>query len=158
MNQVSLEKTREANVSCTGFTRKPDDTSQAASASSPKQYFQLDHNEYVQFSTENAKDQDQDQREQIPFQPRPQDARGVISSCSNGQMSDYIPAKKVCHTLDVRDVTYEVQEWQGSWWKGCCLRQRRQKDVLKDVTARMESGQLTAVLGNSGMRQYRHIA
>ena len=67
-----------------------------------------------------------------------------------GPSDELPPAKELRHELAVQDVCYTVKVWQGSWWKGCCLRQRQQKCVLNKVTAHMQSGQLTAILGNSG--------
>ena len=66
-------------------------------------------------------------------------------------LSLYSATEKTGHVVDVRDVTYTVREWQGSWWKGCCVRERKDKQVLRDVNVQVRSGQLTAVLGNSGI-------
>ncbi|ELU08875.1 hypothetical protein CAPTEDRAFT_33227, partial [Capitella teleta] len=54
------------------------------------------------------------------------------------------------HTLVVEGVNYTVEEKIGSWWKGCCFRPTRTKQVLKDITAHFKSQQLTGILGNSG--------
>lgn len=52
--------------------------------------------------------------------------------------------------LDVKNVSYVVKEWVGPWWKGACLRKTRRKRVLNDVSIRLTSGEITAILGNSG--------
>ena len=54
------------------------------------------------------------------------------------------------NALTLIGVSYSVTYREGSWWKGCCLRHKVHKDVLKDVDLQLTSGQLTAVLGNSG--------
>ena len=53
-------------------------------------------------------------------------------------------------TLSVFRVNYTVQEWLGPWWHGACFRKARKKCVLNDISMVMKSGELTAVLGNSG--------
>ena len=53
-------------------------------------------------------------------------------------------------SLSIVSVTYVVKEWLGPWWKGACFRKQHQKVVLSDVTMQMKTGQITAVLGNSG--------
>ena len=53
-------------------------------------------------------------------------------------------------TLSVIGLTYVVKEWVGPWWKGACLRKQRRKVVLNDVTMQLKTGQITAILGNSG--------
>lgn len=53
-------------------------------------------------------------------------------------------------SLDVLNVRYVVREWVGSWWKGACFRKVRQKVVLDDISIRLKSGEITAILGNSG--------
>ena len=53
-------------------------------------------------------------------------------------------------SLDILNVKYVVQQWMGSWWKGACFRKVRQKVVLDDISIRLKSGEITAILGNSG--------
>ncbi|ELT88926.1 hypothetical protein CAPTEDRAFT_142325 [Capitella teleta] len=53
-------------------------------------------------------------------------------------------------SLSVLGLTYIVKRWEGSWWKGCCMRPRMVKSVLTNVSMHVSSGQLTALLGNSG--------
>ena len=53
-------------------------------------------------------------------------------------------------TMSIMGLNYTVKEWVGPWWKGACLRKQRKKKVLTDVTMQLKSGQITAILGNSG--------
>ena len=53
-------------------------------------------------------------------------------------------------TLSIIGLNYTVKEWIGPWWKGACLRKQRKKIVLNDITMQLKSGQITAILGNSG--------
>lgn len=53
-------------------------------------------------------------------------------------------------TLSIIGLNYTVREWVGPWWKGACLRKQRKKLVLNDITMQLKTGQITAVLGNSG--------
>lgn len=56
-------------------------------------------------------------------------------------------------SLDVLNVKYVVREWVGSWWKGACFRRVREKVVLDDISLRLKSGEITAILGNSGKNE-----
>ena len=53
-------------------------------------------------------------------------------------------------TMSIIGLNYTVKEWIGPWWKGACLRKQRKKKVLTDITMQLKSGQITAILGNSG--------
>lgn len=53
-------------------------------------------------------------------------------------------------TLSIIGLNYTVTEWMGPWWKGACFRRQRKKIVLNDVTMQLKTGQITAILGNSG--------
>ena len=53
-------------------------------------------------------------------------------------------------TLNVSNVTYVVREYVGPWWKGACLRKTRRKTVLENISLQVKSGEITAILGNSG--------
>ena len=54
-------------------------------------------------------------------------------------------------TLSIIGLNYTVTEWMGPWWKGACFRRQRKKIVLNDVTMQLKTGQITAILGNSGI-------
>lgn len=55
------------------------------------------------------------------------------------------------HYLDIKNVSYTVKERIGKWWKGLCFRKTREKAILNKLTFRVQSGEVTAILGNSGM-------
>ncbi|XP_052766024.1 ATP-binding cassette sub-family G member 5-like [Mya arenaria] len=74
---------------------------------------------------------------------------------TTSEFTDQIPkpehsVKDTFKYLDVYNVNYEVKEWVGPWWKGACFRKIRHKQVLNNVTLRLKSGEITAILGNSG--------
>ena len=52
--------------------------------------------------------------------------------------------------LDVDGVSYSVKLREGAWWKGACFRKQQERHILRDVTLRVRSGGITAILGNSG--------
>ncbi|KAL3872733.1 hypothetical protein ACJMK2_035937 [Sinanodonta woodiana] len=53
-------------------------------------------------------------------------------------------------TLSLHHVSYVVKQGAGPWWKGACLRPVISKTVLNQITMQLKSGQITALLGNSG--------
>lgn len=52
--------------------------------------------------------------------------------------------------LNLKDITYTVEEYIGRWWQGACFRKKRSKRVLDNVTTQFRSGEITAILGSSG--------
>lgn len=54
-------------------------------------------------------------------------------------------------TLNLSEVTYTITETIGKWYQGACFRKKRQKRVLNNVTAQFKNGEITAVLGSSGI-------
>ena len=69
----------------------------------------------------------------------------------NGRAGASVDAEKPTrHSLDVKGVSYTVKYREGAWWRGACLRKQQQRHILRDVTLRVNSGSVTAVLGNSG--------
>lgn len=54
-------------------------------------------------------------------------------------------------TLNLLHVHYDVKEYMGPWYKGACLRHKRNKKILRDITAQFKAGEITALLGNSGL-------
>jgi ABC-type polysaccharide/polyol phosphate transport system ATPase subunit len=48
------------------------------------------------------------------------------------------------------ELSYNIKEFVGPWWKGACFRQRRTKTVLNNINVQFCSGELTAILGSSG--------
>lgn len=54
-------------------------------------------------------------------------------------------------TLNISNINYVVREWTGPWWKGSCFRKPKIKTVLRDISLQVKSGEITAILGNSGI-------
>lgn len=71
-----------------------------------------------------------------------------INICNEGVCS--IRNRGAENKLSLVGITLKVTYREGSWWKGCCLRNKISKDVLEDINLQLTSGQLTAILGNSG--------
>ncbi|XP_013402842.1 ATP-binding cassette sub-family G member 5 [Lingula anatina] len=93
--------------------------------------------------------------ETSPLLPSHENKRGSYSPGSSGQISNsyrcYTPADlQTPFTLCLEGVSYSVKEDRGPWWKNTLLGVRRTKEILKDVRLIARSGQLTAILGNSG--------
>lgn len=53
-------------------------------------------------------------------------------------------------SLSLLNINYEVKERIGPWWKGAIFRKVIHKQVLKEISIHLKSGQITAILGNSG--------
>ena len=53
-------------------------------------------------------------------------------------------------TVNILNTSYKVTVREGRWWKGCCFRPKVEKVVLQDINVQLRSGELTAILGNSG--------
>ena len=65
-----------------------------------------------------------------------------------------VPVQQVSvhsNTLSVLGLSYIVNSYEGAWWKGCCFRPRYKKAVLRNISLHLESSEVTAILGNSGM-------
>lgn len=67
------------------------------------------------------------------------------------QVSPENTDKNFQQTLCVSDVTYVVKEYVGPWWRGACFRKTKRKTVLKNICLHVKAGEITAILGNSGM-------
>ncbi len=63
---------------------------------------------------------------------------------------EFSPQDLPSHTLRVDGVSYTVTHRTGSWWKGSFCKQKQEKLILNNVSVYLRSGELTAVLGNSG--------
>ncbi|XP_014689060.1 ATP-binding cassette sub-family G member 5 [Equus asinus] len=66
--------------------------------------------------------------------------------------SEEVPAaaSKPGHSLGVLHASYSVSCRVGPWWDIASRRQRWNKQILKDVSLYVESGQLMCILGSSG--------
>ncbi|XP_016059571.1 PREDICTED: ATP-binding cassette sub-family G member 5 [Miniopterus natalensis] len=70
------------------------------------------------------------------------------SRCS----SEDVPAatSKPRHSLGVLHASYSVSHRVGPWWNIASCRQRWKRQILKDVSLYVESGQIMCILGSSG--------
>ncbi|XP_037017972.2 ATP-binding cassette sub-family G member 5 [Artibeus jamaicensis] len=66
--------------------------------------------------------------------------------------SEEVPpaASKPRHSLGVLHVSYSVSHRAGPWWDITSCRQRWNRQILKDVSLYVESGQILCILGSSG--------
>ena len=74
-----------------------------------------------------------------------------LYGCSNQSPDADEEERQMIPTLNLLNVSYEVTEYVGPWWKGSCFRQKQKKKVLNDISCQFRSGELTAILGSSGM-------
>ncbi|XP_059262197.1 ATP-binding cassette sub-family G member 5 isoform X2 [Mustela nigripes] len=61
-----------------------------------------------------------------------------------------IVASKPRHSLGILHVSYHVSHQAGPWWDFTSCRQRWDRQILKDVSLYVESGQILCILGSSG--------
>ncbi|XP_045836208.1 ATP-binding cassette sub-family G member 5 isoform X2 [Meles meles] len=61
-----------------------------------------------------------------------------------------IAASKPRHSLGILHVSYHVSHQAGPWWDFTSCRQRWDRQILKDVSLYVESGQILCILGSSG--------
>ncbi|XP_004627790.1 ATP-binding cassette sub-family G member 5 [Octodon degus] len=54
------------------------------------------------------------------------------------------------HSLSVLHVSYSVSSYVGPWWDVASRRQRWDRQILKDISLYVESGQIMCILGSSG--------
>jgi hypothetical protein len=73
----------------------------------------------------------------------------ILGRCTFGNWDD--DDEEAETTLSVLNVSYVVKERIGPWWKGACFRRIKHKVVLRDASMHMKSGQITAILGGSGI-------
>uniref|UniRef100_A0A452U9E2 ATP binding cassette subfamily G member 5 n=1 Tax=Ursus maritimus TaxID=29073 RepID=A0A452U9E2_URSMA len=59
-------------------------------------------------------------------------------------------ASKPRHSLGILHVSYRVSHQVGPWWDFTSCRQRWDRQILKDVSLYVESGQIMCILGSSG--------
>ncbi|XP_053377061.1 ATP-binding cassette sub-family G member 5-like [Mercenaria mercenaria] len=79
-----------------------------------------------------------------------QNTLSVGFNTKKNKVSPVSEVSDVTSTLNVADVSYVVQEYVGPWWTGACLRKTRRKTVLQNISLQVKSGEITAILGNSG--------
>lgn len=59
--------------------------------------------------------------------------------------------RDVIPSLSLLNINYQIKEFVGPWWKGACLRKRQTKSVLNSINIQFKSGEMTAILGSSGL-------
>lgn len=73
-----------------------------------------------------------------------------LNGCTNQNPDADEDERQITPTLNLLNISYDVSEFLGPWWKGACFRQKKQKRVLNDINIQFRSGELTAILGSSG--------
>ncbi|NXC19780.1 ABCG5 protein, partial [Corythaeola cristata] len=71
-------------------------------------------------------------------------------SSSDGQTGETKATAQPSDSISVRDISYTVRERIGPWWNVSLYRKKWTKQILKDVSFHIESGQIMGILGNSG--------
>ncbi|NXW83715.1 ABCG5 protein, partial [Alopecoenas beccarii] len=70
------------------------------------------------------------------------------SSC--GQMSETKAAAQPSDSISVQGISYSVRQHVGPWWNLSLYYKKWTRQILKDVSFHIESGQIMGILGNSG--------
>ncbi|XP_030872915.1 ATP-binding cassette sub-family G member 5-like, partial [Leptonychotes weddellii] len=60
-------------------------------------------------------------------------------------------ASKPRHSLGILHVSYSISHQAGPWWDFTSCRQQWDRQILKDVSLCIESGQVMCILGSSGL-------
>jgi ABC-type multidrug transport system fused ATPase/permease subunit len=84
-------------------------------------------------------------------------ANGMHFDTKDDKVTPISGVSTVQSTLNISNVCYVVKEWVGPWWTGACFRKTRRKIVLRDISLQVKTGELTAILGNSGMLFLAHL-
>ncbi|EOB04478.1 ATP-binding cassette sub-family G member 5, partial [Anas platyrhynchos] len=69
---------------------------------------------------------------------------------SDGQAGEVKALAQPPNSISVRSVSYTVRERVGPWWNVPLHRKKWTRQILKDVSFHIESGQIMGILGNSG--------
>ncbi|NXC48619.1 ABCG5 protein, partial [Penelope pileata] len=69
---------------------------------------------------------------------------------SSGQAGEKKAAVQPSNSISVRGISYSVRERVGPWWNVPLCRKKWTRQILKDVSFHIESGQIMGILGNSG--------
>ena len=73
------------------------------------------------------------------------------SLCESGLVNGNTKChNETVNTLNISNVHYTVKVYKGRWWQGACFRKRTTKQVLNSIHLQLRSGEIAAVLGNSG--------
>lgn len=77
-----------------------------------------------------------------------------LHGCTNQNPDADEDERHLIPTLNLLNVSYDVTEYIGPWWKGACFRSKKEKRVLHDINVQFRSGELTAILGSSGKSEF----
>ncbi|NXI70033.1 ABCG5 protein, partial [Anseranas semipalmata] len=69
---------------------------------------------------------------------------------SSGRADEVKAAAQPPNSVSVRGVSYTVRERVGPWWNVPLYHKKWTRQILKDVSFHIESGQIMGILGNSG--------
>ncbi|KFV70038.1 ATP-binding cassette sub-family G member 5, partial [Dryobates pubescens] len=71
-------------------------------------------------------------------------------SSSSGQTSEKKAAGQLSNSISVQGISYTIREHVGPWWNIALCRKKCTRQILKEVSFHIESGQIMGILGNSG--------
>ncbi|XP_065535590.1 ATP-binding cassette sub-family G member 5 [Lathamus discolor] len=71
-------------------------------------------------------------------------------SDSDGQTDRVKAVVQPSNSISVQGISYTVRERIGPWWNVSLYRKKWTRQILKDVSFHVESGQIMGILGNSG--------
>lgn len=87
---------------------------------------------------------------EMPFL-RPESAGGPHNrSSQSSQEEGSITGSEARHSLGVFHVSFSISNRVGPWWNIKSFQQRWDRQILKDVSLYIESGQMMCILGSSG--------
>ncbi|XP_028748444.1 ATP-binding cassette sub-family G member 5 [Peromyscus leucopus] len=88
---------------------------------------------------------------ELPFLS-PEGAGGphVNRSSQSSLEEGSVTGSEARHSLSVLHVSFSVSNRVGPWWNVRSFQQRWERQILKDVSLYMESGQIMCILGSSG--------
>ncbi|NWU89489.1 ABCG5 protein, partial [Upupa epops] len=69
---------------------------------------------------------------------------------SSGQLGEVKAVAQPPDSISVQGVSYIVRERVGPWWNISLYRKKWTRQILKEVSFHVESGQMMGILGNSG--------
>ncbi|XP_051471574.1 ATP-binding cassette sub-family G member 5 isoform X2 [Apus apus] len=69
---------------------------------------------------------------------------------SRGQTGEVKAAAQPSNSISVRSISYSIRERVGPWWNVSLYNKKWTRQILKDVSFHIESGQMMGILGNSG--------
>ncbi|MBN3298477.1 ABCG5 protein, partial [Amia calva] len=92
-----------------------------------------------------------------PAESRFKESFKLSSQKTEPQTDGQTPSPLASCTLSVSHVSYSVSERSGPWWTALCHREKWTRQILRDVSFHVESGQIMGILGNSEL-SLTHVA